>query len=228
MPKIVVVLYGPPGAGKGTQANLIAEKLDIIHFDTGKFLEAIVHDPKRQHEKLVRRERALFDGGKLMTPSFVTGEVQRETARIAKAGWGVIFSGSPRTMYEAEKLYPEFGKLFGKKNVHIFVLDVPAAESIKRNSARMVCSSCGYLLLTAFYPHRKPKHCPVCAGKFYKRSLDKASVIKIRLKEYEERTFPILNYAAKKGYHVYHVDARPAPYKVMEHMYGYFKKSRRN
>ena len=118
--------------------------------------------------------------------------------------------------------------MFGKENVHIFVLDVPASESIKRNSARMVCSSCGYLLLTAFYPHRKPKHCPVCAGSFYKRSLDKPSVIKIRLKEYEERTFPILKFAQKHGYHVHHVDARPAPYKVMEHIYGHFKKPERN
>jgi adenylate kinase len=228
MRKIVVVLYGPPGAGKGTQANLLAEKLDVIHFDTGKFLEAIVHDPKRQKENLVRRERALFDGGKLMTPSFVTGEVQREAEHIAKAGWGVIFSGSPRTMYEAERLYPVFKKLYGKKNVHIFVLGVPPAESIKRNSARMVCSSCGYLLLTAFYPHHKAKYCPVCAGKFYKRSLDKPAVIKIRLKEYEERTFPILEYAQKNGYPVHRVDARPAPYKVMETMYGYFKKPGRN
>lgn len=228
MRKIVVVLYGPPGAGKGTQANLLADTLNIIHFDTGRFLESIVHDPKRQKEKLVRRERALFDGGKLMTPSFVTGEVKREAARIAKAGWGVIFSGSPRTMYEAEKLYPEFKKLFGKKNIHIFVLDVPAAESIKRNSARMVCSSCGYLLLTAFSGRGTPKHCPVCGGHFYKRSLDKPSVIKIRLKEYEERTFPILTYAKRHGYHVVHIDARPAPYKVMEHINGYFKKPGRN
>src|SRR5258708_22322195 len=113
MRKIVVILYGPPGAGKGTQANLLADKLDLIHFDTGKFLESIVHNPKRQKEKLVRRERALFDGGMLMTPSFVTGEVKREAKHIAAADWGLIFSGSPRTMYEAERLYPEFEKLYG-------------------------------------------------------------------------------------------------------------------
>jgi adenylate kinase len=224
MRKIVVILYGPPGAGKGTQANLLADKLDLIHFDTGKFLESIVHDPKRQKEKLVRRERALFDGGKLKTPSFVTGEVKREAEHIAAADWGLIFSGSPRTMYEAERLYPEFKKLYGKKNVHIFVLNVSAAESIKRNSARMVCSSCGYLLLTKYYPKAKATHCPVCAGKFYKRSLDKPSVIKIRLKEYKERTFPILAYARKQGYSVRRIDARPAPHTVMEHIYGYLKK----
>ncbi|HVN26086.1 MAG TPA: nucleoside monophosphate kinase [Candidatus Paceibacterota bacterium] len=223
MRKIVVVLYGPPGAGKGTQANLLASKLDLIHFDTGRFLESIVHDPDRQHEKVVRRERALFDGGKLMTPSFVTGEVMREARRIAKAGWGMVLSGSPRTMYEAKKLYPLFEKLYGKKKVNVFVLEVPPSESIRRNGARMVCKSCGYLLLTRFYPHRKPEHCPVCAGSFYKRSLDKPSVIKVRLKEYEERTFPIIDYVKKHGYNLHRVDARPAPYQVMEHIYGHVK-----
>jgi adenylate kinase len=223
MRKIVVVLYGPPGAGKGTQANLLASKLDLIHFDTCKFLESIVHDPRRQHEKIVKRERALFDGGKLMTPSFVTGEVMREAEHIAKAGWGIVLSGSPRTMYEAERLYPKFEKLFGKKNVNVFVLEVPPKDSIKRNGARMVCAKCGYLLLTAFYPGHKGKQCPVCAGPFYKRSLDKPSVIKIRLKEYEKRTFPIFKYVKKHGYNLHRVDARPAPYKVMEHIYGHFQ-----
>lgn len=225
MHKIVLVLYGPPGAGKGTQANLLANKLGLIHFDTGKFLESIVHDPKRQHEKIVKRERALFDGGQLMTPSFVTGAVMREAKRIAAAGWGIVLSGSPRTMYEAEKLYPLFQKLYGKKNVNVYVLDLPPADSIKRNGARMVCAECGYLLLTAFYPNHKAKQCPVCAGPFYKRSLDKPSVIKIRLKEYEERTFPIFAFVKSHGYNLRHIDARPAPFKVMEHIYGHFKNS---
>ncbi len=223
MSKVAVILYGPPGAGKGTQANLLAHRLDIIHFDTGRFLESIVHDPKRQHEKIVKRERKLFDGGKLMTPSFVTGEVSREATRIAKAGWGLVMSGSPRTMYEAERLYPVLEKLYGKKNIFIFVLEVSPAESIRRNGARMVCRSCGYLLLTSFYPHKKPKHCPVCAGSFYKRSLDKPAVIKIRLKEYEARTFPIFDYAKKKGYRVVHMDARPKPFKVTERVYAHIK-----
>ena len=126
-------------------------------------------------------------------------------------------------MYEAKKEYPIFEKLYGKKNIYVFVLEVPAGHSMKRNSARLVCSSCGYLLLTAFYPSKKPKYCPVCGGTFYKRSLDNPKVIKIRLKEYEDRTLPILKFIKKKGYHVYHADGRPAPHKVMEHLYAHIK-----
>jgi adenylate kinase len=225
MKKIVVVLYGPPGAGKGTQANLLANKLDIVHFDTGRFLESIVHNPRRQKQAFVRRERKLFDGGQLMTPRFVTGEVIRETRRMAEAGEGIVLSGSPRTMYEAEKEYPVFNRLYGRKNVFIFALDVPAMHSMHRNSARMICSSCGYMLLTAFYPAKHAKACPVCGGKFYKRSLDNPEVIRIRLQEYEKRTFPIFEFAKKRGYKVIHVDGRPAPYKVMERIYAYIKKS---
>lgn len=228
MRKIVVVLYGPPGAGKGTQANLLAHELDLIHLDTGRFLEAINYDPKRRNEAIVKRERKLFETGKLMTPSFVTREIMKEVRRLADADWGIILSGSPRTMYEAEKEYPEFEKLYGKKNIFIFVIEVPAAHSMKRNSARMVCSACGYLLLTAFYPKGKAKHCPVCGGPFYKRSLDNPRVIKVRLREYAERTLPILAFAKKHGYRVVRVDGRPAPYKVMKQIYAHIEKAGRN
>ncbi len=215
MKRKAVILYGAPGAGKGTQANLLAAKFGLIHFDTGKFLEAMVHDPERQNEALIKSERANFDGGKLMTPSFVTGEVIKAIKKINAAGWGIVFSGSPRTMYEAEREYPVLERLYGKKDIHIFMIDVPAAFSVKRNGARMICSSCGFLLLTAFSSPNQ-KLCPVCGGKFYKRSLDKPEVIKVRLKEYGERTLPILGYAKKHGYRVFRIDGRPAPYKVME------------
>ena len=215
MQKMAVILYGAPGSGKGTQANLLAAKFGLIHLDTGKFLESMVHDPTRQKEKIMKRERALFDGGKLMTPSFVSHEVIRETRRIHDAGFGIIFSGFPRTLSEAHEFYPILKKLYGK-NVAAFALDVPRSFSLKRNSARQICTTCGYSLLTAFYPTKNPKHCPVCGGKFYKRSLDNAKVIEVRLVEYEERTKPIFALMSDLGYRLHHVDGTPAPYLVFE------------
>ena len=213
MEKMAVILYGPPGGGKGTQANLLAAKFSLIHLDTGKFFEVMVHDPSRQKEAIIKRERALFDGGKLMTPSFVAREVIRETKRIHAAGFGIIFSGFPRTLSEAEEFYPVLKKLYGK-NITAFALDVPRSFSLRRNSARQMCTVCNYGLLTAFYPTKNPKHCPVCGGKFYKRSLDNPKVIEVRLVEYEERTKPIFALMSDLGYRLRHVDGTPAPYLV--------------
>ena len=229
MRKIAVILYGPPGGGKGTQANLLANKLGLIHFDTGKFLELVVHDPARQKEKIVRREKKLFDDGILMTPSFVLGEVVKAVKQIRKAGYGVVFSGSPRTVYEANGLLPVLERLYdGKKNIFIFELKMPEAYSIKRNSNRLVCSACGYTLLSAYYPHVKPKHCPVCGGPFYRRTLDNPKTIKVRLGEYRNRTEPIFKIAENRGYRIHKIDARPAPYKVFRKIYGCLKNAGRD
>lgn len=223
MKKIAVILYGPPGAGKGTQANLLASRLGITHFDSGKFLESVIHDPARQKEKIIMHERKLFDDGILMTPSFVLREVAKGTKRIEKAGFGVVFSGSPRTMHEAEGFIPILERHYGKNNIFVFELRIPPAETMRRNSKRMVCSVCGYTLLTKYYPTAHPKYCPVCAGPFYKRTLDDPSVITIRLKEYRERTQPIFAFLKKRGYRIRILDATLAPYKVFSKLNDYLK-----
>src|ERR1051325_4520026 len=99
--KKAIILYGPPGGGKGTQSQLLVRKFDLINFDTGSHIEAIVHDPLNKKNKLIQAERTLFDTGKLNTPSWVLQMVKENVARIADLGFGVILSGSPRTMYEA-------------------------------------------------------------------------------------------------------------------------------
>jgi len=215
MKKMAVILYGPPGGGKGTQANLLAAKLGLVHMDTGKFFEAMVHDPARQKEKIIQRERALFDSGKLMTPSFVSEQVIRETKRIQSAGFGVVFSGFPRTLSEAKEFYPILKRLYGK-NVYAFELVVPPARSVVRNSARQMCRICGYALLTAYYPAKRALHCPVCGGPMYKRSLDDPKIIPVRLKEYKDRTQPIFALLKQHGYQLKKLDATPAPYIVFE------------
>ena len=214
MRKIAVVIYGPPGSGKGTQANLLAESLGIIHFDTGRFVESVVHDPARQKQGVIKRERRLFDTGRLMTPSFVLREVAKHTKQIAKAGFGVIYSGSPRTMYEAKGLLPVLSKLFGKQHVFFIVLKVPEQMSSLRNRARLVCTTCRRPLLTAYT--RGIKSCPVCGGKFYKRSVDNPKIMHVRLEEYRKRTEPIFQLVRSKGFRIKEIDGRPAPAKVFE------------
>lgn len=214
--KKVVILYGPPGSGKGTQANLLAAKFNMIHFDTGKHFEAVLHDPTAQKDPIIHRERKFFDTGILLTPSWVVKTEEMEARKIHDAGFGIIFSGSLRTMYEAKHFIPILTKLYGKKNIYVFVLTASAELSIKRNSSRMMCKFCGYGLLSAYYDVKKPKHCPVCGGPFYKRSLDNPKTIKVRLKEYAERTEPVFKFMESMGMKITKLDARPAPYKVFE------------
>ena len=215
MRKIAIILYGPPGSGKGTQANLLADKLGLIHFDTGKFLESIWYDPKRQKEKLVQKEKKIFEEGGLNSWSFVAKEIIKDIKNIAGANRGLIFSGSPRTLPEAKLELPVLEKLYRRKNIFIFVLKLSPAMSIKRNSARLMCRVCGYGLLTAYYSVKNPKTCPICGGEFRKRTLDKPEIIKVRLKTYHDQTEPVFGFLKKRGYKLRELDAAPAPYKVL-------------
>ncbi len=216
MSKQVVIIYGPPGSGKGTQADLLMRKYNFIHFDTGRYIESLVHDPKLRKNPVIRREGKLFDTGILCTPSWVLKVVREAVQKIAKAGYGVIFSGSPRTLFEAfgdkshKGLFAVLTRFYGKKNINIVRLKIRSQTSIKRNSNRWVCSVCGLPILAA----SKLRNCSFCSGPAKRRTLDKPEVIKVRLKEYEERTLPIVKEAKKLGIKIMEIDGEPAPYKV--------------
>lgn len=222
--KIALVIYGLPGSGKGTQANLAADMFGLVNFDTGHYLESLWYDPKRQKESLVIRERKLFEEGKLNTPSFVLGEVSRAVRETAHMQLGIVFSGSPRTMHEAEQLIPLLEKLYGRKKVFLFFLDVKEKDSIERNTKRRLCSVCRTPLLAKYYPSKKPRYCPVCAGSLYKRTLDRADIIPKRIEEYKNRTAPILAYLKKRGSKIKKIDGRPEPYKVFHHIERHINK----
>jgi len=189
-----IMIYGPPGSGKGTQADLLAENLKIKHFDTGKFVEKLVHDPALQHDQSIQLERKNFETGKLMTPAFVLEKVSRAAEKIAAAGEGLVFSGSPRTLYEAfgdantEGLVSILEGLYGKENIHVFLINVKPETSIARNSARG------------------------------RKKLDEPEVIKIRLVEYAERTKPIIKKLEDQNYAVTRVDGETSPKAVHQYI----------
>ncbi|MGC8776262.1 MAG: nucleoside monophosphate kinase [Minisyncoccia bacterium] len=214
MKKIAIVIFGSPGSGKTTQAKLLAEHFNVIHFDTGRFLEGILFDPERQSEKIIEKEKKIFKSGRLNTPSFVVSEIKKGILKIWRAGFGIIFSGSPRTLYEAQKEIPWLIKMYGKDNLFFIELKLKEQEALKRNSHRLICKFCGYTLLSQYFKIKNIKHCPVCGGTFYKRVLDNSKIIKIRFEEYKNRTEPIFNFIKQSGFKLHVIDARPAPYKI--------------
>src|SRR3989344_6068154 len=124
MSKKAVIIYGPPGAGKGTQANLLAWTKGFIHFDTGKFLDILVHDKDRQKDPGIAEARKQMDSGELVTPEFVLKITADEAKKIGDSNFSIAFSGSPRTMFEAfgddknTGLIKVLEDAYGKENIY--------------------------------------------------------------------------------------------------------------
>jgi adenylate kinase len=96
-----VVIFGYPGSGKSTQAQILAEKFGMYHFNTGRFVENLVYDPRVAHHPDIKRQRRLFETGKLMDAEFTLDHIGKRIKELAKGGEKIIFSGSPRTLSEA-------------------------------------------------------------------------------------------------------------------------------
>ncbi|MBI3709670.1 MAG: adenylate kinase [Proteobacteria bacterium] len=189
-----IVLLGPPGAGKGTQARRIQERYGIPQLSTGDMLRAAVASGSPQG----RRAKAIMDSGQLV-PDEAMIEIIAERTAQPDCRKGFILDGFPRTTRQAEAL----AKMFTEKGLkldHVIEMTVDEAALVERISGRFTCGQCGTVYHDSTKRPRRDGVCDVCGStKFVRRDDDKPETVRARLKVYRDQTAPILPYYRRRG-----------------------------
>jgi len=220
-----IVIIGPPGAGKGTQADLLAEKFGLIHLETSKLGEEKINNPELvKNDPEVAEAKKRYDKGELFPPPWTVKIMADKIKEVAGQGIGAMFSGSPRTIFEAEKEFPVLESLYGKENIKIIHLNINKEESIRRNSSRRICGANRHSI-PDFPMFKDIKTCPKDGSELIKRSLDKPEIIAVRYDTYLNETKPILSFAEGRGYSIIEVDGEQDIDKVFEDILKEISKS---
>lgn len=184
-----LILLGAPGAGKGTHAEVICEKLNIPSISTGNILREAV----KNHTELGEKAKSYMEAGNLVPDELVI-EILQERIRQDDCKNGFILDGFPRTVAQAKAL--------DEMNVvidHVIDLEVEDETVLKRLSGRRVCEDCGASYHVSFRPPKEEGVCDVCGGKVVQRQDDKPETIKDRLHIYHYLTEPLKDYYQDKG-----------------------------
>ena len=198
-----IILLGPPGAGKGTQAAKIIEWFSLMHIATGDIFRQEIAG----NTELGRQIKHYLDSGALVPDEIVLQVVGRY---IARAGNGFLLDGFPRNIGQAEGLEKILAE--NKKTIDLVLyIEVKDEEIIRRLSARRMCSKCGmiYNLLSGPYP-RRDSICNSCGGNLIQRSDDRPEVVEERLSVFHQQTQPLIDYYTRHG-RLVRVDGQGAP-----------------
>lgn len=188
-----IVMLGAPGAGKGTQADLLAEYLQIPHIATGDlFREAL-----RRNTPLGRQAREYMDRGELV-PDAITIAMVRERLAQPDCARGVILDGFPRTVEQAQALDEILAERGQAVDLAIFIRVRPEVL-IERLSGRWTCRDCQGVYHTVFNPPRQPGVCDVCGGSLFQREDDRPETQRHRIEVYLEQTAPLIEFYRKRG-----------------------------
>jgi adenylate kinase len=188
-----IVFMGPPGAGKGTQAEYIVEQFGIPHISTGDAFRLAM----KQGTELGLLAKQYVDAGKLV-PDEVTIGIVRDRLQQEDCKKGFLLDGFPRTISQAEAL-DEIVAAMGKQIDHVINLHVDREKLLARLTGRRICRSCGATYHILFNPPKQEGACDKCGGELYQRSDDTEEKVGTRLDEYITKTAPLLEYYSDKG-----------------------------
>lgn len=190
-----IILFGPPGAGKGTQSALLVERAKMRHISTGDlFREAM-----KNQTALGVKAKSYVDAGQLV-PDEVVIDMVEEVLNTLK-GQSFILDGFPRTVPQADALEALLAKHDMRVGKAVF-LEVPRGDLLARLTGRRVCVSCGAVFHRDTKPTQKEGVCDVCGGQVVQRKDDQEDVIRTRLEAYDKSTSPLKKYFADKGSYV--------------------------
>lgn len=188
-----LILLGPPGAGKGTQAKILTKRFAIPQISTGDILRSAVKD----QTAMGRKAKSYMDSGVLVPDEVVVGIVEERLAKSDCAS-GFILDGFPRTVAQADALKQMLSGL-GKFIEHVISIEVDKEELLGRITGRRTCRSCGKGYHVVFDPPKINDKCDDCSGELYQRDDDREETMRKRLSVYEEQTAPLIAYYAHES-----------------------------
>ncbi|MFX4260665.1 adenylate kinase [Pelotomaculum propionicicum] len=188
-----LLIMGPPGAGKGTQAETLVKKLGITHISTGDMFRSAI----QAGTEMGLKAKEYMDKGELV-PDFVVVGMVKERLSQPDCARGFLLDGFPRNVVQAEEL-DETLKSIGSSLDGVINIVVPREKLIKRVTGRRICRSCGASYHTLFKKPRVDDICDNCGGELYQRTDDNETAVKNRLYVYEASTTPLIDYYSKRG-----------------------------